>query len=148
MNLKVPSPHYQLWFSVNPSPFVRNAFLSVVFLFLFIGGLAPAAGWARELNWSSLNLTSQQETQMNQLENNWEKNHRDVSSQIDKDMAELKKILPTGDTQQIRQLQNRIMSNKMYLMKESMDTFLRKRDMLTPPQRVQLQKMLPCKSGQ
>ncbi|HEY9745137.1 MAG TPA: hypothetical protein V6C99_02850, partial [Oculatellaceae cyanobacterium] len=59
--------------------------------------------------------------------------------------AELRAILPTGDTQRIRQLQNRITANKMFLMNQSIDTFLRKRETLTPAQRMQLQKMLPAK---
>ncbi len=102
---------------------------------------------ARHIDWSTLNLTSQQENQMQHLENNWEKTHQEVNSQIERDMAEMKEILPTGDTQRIRQLQTRISNNKMYLMNESMDTFLKKRDMLTPSQRAQLQKMLPGKQA-
>ena len=80
---------------------------------------------------------------MQRLEGNWQKTHQEVSSQIERDMAEMKDILPTGDTQRIRQLQARIANNKLYLMNESMDTFLKKRDMLTPGQRTQLQKMMP-----
>lgn len=102
---------------------------------------------AADINWGNLNLTSQQEVQMSSLESNWQKVHQEVSAQIEKDMAELKTILPTGDSQRIRQLQSRIMTNKTYLMNESMDTFLRKREMLSPTQRAQLQKMLPCKSS-
>jgi Spy/CpxP family protein refolding chaperone len=101
---------------------------------------------AKEIHWDDLNLTPQQESQIQNLETNWEKTHQEVSGQIEKDMAELKTLLPSGDTQRIRQLQTRISTNKMYLMNESMDTFLRKRDMLTPAQRTQLQKLLPCKN--
>jgi Spy/CpxP family protein refolding chaperone len=103
---------------------------------------------ARQIDWGTLNLTPQQETQMEHLENNWQKTHQEVNSQIEKDMAEMKDILPTGDTQRIRLLQTRISTNKMYLMNESMDTFLKKRDMLSPSQRAQLQKMIPCKQQQ
>lgn len=106
----------------------------------------PASALARDLNWDSLNLSPHQETQINRLENNWEKTHQEVNAQIAKDMAEMKTLLPTGDTQRIRQLQTRITTNKMYLMNESMDTFLKKRDMLTPVQRSQLQKMMPTRS--
>lgn len=84
---------------------------------------------------------------MDRLENNWEKTHHEVSAQIERDMAELKTLLPSGDTQRIRQLQARIMTNKMYLMNESMDTFLKKRNMLTPAQRTQLQRLMPAKAG-
>lgn len=105
----------------------------------------PGLSEAREIDWNTLNLTSQQETQMQHLETSWQKTHQEVSSQIEKDTAEMKELLPTGNTQRIRQLQTRISTNKMYLMNESMDTFLKKRDMLTPTQRTQLQKMLPCK---
>jgi Spy/CpxP family protein refolding chaperone len=129
-----------------PSP---NRLGASILLISFMILLTPAQSvLAKDINWDSLNLTPQQETQMQNLETNWEKTHQEVSSQIDKDMQELKTLLPTGDTQRIRQLQTRISNNKMYLMNESMDTFLRKRDMLTPMQRTQLQKMLPCKNTQ
>ena len=100
--------------------------------------------FAGDIKWDSLNLTPQQEDQMDDLESNWHKVHRAVSAQIERDTAELKTILPTGDSQKIRQLQTRTMNNRTYLMNESMDTFLRKREMLTPAQRAQLQQMLPC----
>lgn len=103
----------------------------------------PVTAMAKEVNWGSLNLSPQQENKIEQLEAGWEKTHAEVSEQIDRDMDELKAILPNGDTQRIRTLQNRITTNKMYLMNQSMDTFLKKRDMLNPAQRGQLQKMLP-----
>lgn len=109
-------------------------------LFAFVNPDSLAA----EIKWGNLNLTPQQETQMDDLESDWQKVHHDVSVQIERDTAELKTILPTGDSQKIRQLQNRIMNNRTYLMNESMDTFLRKREMLSPAQRSQLQQMLPC----
>lgn len=99
---------------------------------------------AGEIKWDTLNLTPQQETQMDDLESSWQKVHHDVSVQIERDTAELKTILPTGDSKKIRELQTRIMNNRTYLMNESMDTFLRKREMLSPAQRSQLQQMLPC----
>lgn len=103
-------------------------------------------GMARDLDWGSLNLTPQQENQINRLEDNWEKTHEEVNVQIERDTAELRKILPTGDTARIRMLQNRITTNKMYLMNASMDTFLQKRDALTPGQRQMLQKMMPARN--
>lgn len=140
-------------FKVFSQP-VRNQ-ISLARLFHRVGGSILASSLlmtvaapvlARDINWNSLNLTPQQETQMERLEDNWEKTHHEVSAQIERDMAELKTLLPTGDTQRIRQLQSRIMTNKMYLMNESMDTFLKKRDMLTPVQRSQLQKLMPAKA--
>lgn len=105
----------------------------------------PAFAFAKDVDWDSLNLSPQQETQIDRLEDSWERTHSEVGNQIERDSAELRAILPTGDTQRIRQLQNRISTNKMLLMNQSMDTFLKKRDMLTPGQRMQLQKMLPVK---
>jgi Spy/CpxP family protein refolding chaperone len=105
----------------------------------------PALACAKDVNWDSLNLSPQQETQIDRLEDSWEKTHAEVGSQIERDTSELRAILPTGDTQHIRQLQNRITANKMFLMNQSMDTFLRKRETLTPGQRVQLQKIIPAK---
>jgi len=116
------------------------------FLFLLSGLLiiAPTV-WSesRSIDWTTLNLNPSQESQIEQLETGWKKTHQEVSGQIDKDQTEMKKILPSGDTQRIRLLQNRISTNKMYLMNESMDTFLKKRELLTPTQRNQLQKLLP-----
>lgn len=108
----------------------------------------PALACAKDVDWDSLNLSPQQETQIDRLEDSWERTHSEVGNQIERDSAELRAILPTGDTQRIRQLQNRISTNKMLLMNQSMDTFLKKRDMLTPGQRMQLQKMLPAKYHQ
>lgn len=109
--------------------------------------MAGLPAFAGEIRWDSLNLTPQQESQMDNLENDWHKVHQEVSAQIERDTAELRTILPTGDSQKIRQLQTRIMNNRTYLMKESMDTFLRKREMLSPAQRAQLQQMLPCNTN-
>jgi Spy/CpxP family protein refolding chaperone len=119
---------------------IRGSLLSALTLFMI-----PAAAQAHDIDWSNLNLSQQQESQINHLEEGWEKTHDAVGGQIQRDMEELRTLLPTGDTQRIRQLQNRIMTNKMYLMNESMNTFLKKRDMLTPTQRAQLQQMLPTR---
>ncbi len=114
--------------------------------FLLLVFMCPP-GFARNINWEGLNLSPQQESQIHQLEDSWEKTHEQVSVQIERDTAELRAILPTGDIQRIRLLQNRITSNKMYLMNQSMDTFLKKRDALTPTQRTELQKMMPGKGN-
>ena len=111
-------------------------------------GLVVFSGWAlaKNIDWESLNLTPQQEIQVSHLEEAWKKVHAEIGAQIEHDTAQLRAILPTGNTQQIRELQNRITTNKIYLMNQSMETFLKKRDTLTPIQRAQLQKMLPAKS--
>lgn len=108
----------------------------------------PALALAKDIDWDSLNLSPQQEVQIERLEDSWEKTHAEVGTQIQRDMAELRNILPTGDSQRIRGLQNRITTNKTYLMNQSMDIFLKKRDMLTPAQRNQLQQMIPVKYHQ
>jgi Spy/CpxP family protein refolding chaperone len=120
-------------------------FSSTAFVSALLAFSCPLPALARDINWSSLNLTPQQESQIERLEESWEKTHAEVGAQIERDAAELRAILPTGDTQRIRQLQNRITANKMFLMNQSIDTFLRKRETLTPAQRMQLQKMLPAK---
>lgn len=121
---------------------VRTAFVSTSTIVLLT---CPALAIGKDVDWDSLNLSPQQETQIDRLEDSWEKTHSEVSSQVERDMTQLRSILPTGNTQQIRELQSRISSNKMYLMNQSMDTFLKKRDTLTPNQRAQLQKMIPAK---
>ncbi len=139
MNLELSQPIRMTFRLRSMQAVASNASLLSALLLVT---MAPGA-LAREINWDGLNLNSQQESQINQLEDGWEKTHEEVSSQINRDMAELKQILPTGDTLRIRQLQNRITTNKMYLMNQSMETFLRKRDTLSPTQRQQLQKMMP-----
>jgi Spy/CpxP family protein refolding chaperone len=128
-------------------PFLNWSFVfsSTAFVSALLAFSCPLPALARDINWSSLNLTPQQESQIERLEESWEKTHAEVGAQIERDAAELRAILPTGDTQRIRQLQNRITANKMFLMNQSIDTFLRKRETLTPAQRMQLQKMLPAK---
>lgn len=118
---------------------VRLGGASLVMVMLML----PSAALARDIDWDRLNLSPQQENQIGRYEDNWEKTHDQISSQIERDTAELKAILPTGDSQRIRFLQSRITQNKMYLLNQSMDTFLKKRDALSPAQRQQLQKMMP-----
>ena len=112
-----------------------------VFVMVLLSGPVPA----REVDWNRLHLTPEQESRIHQLEDSWEKTHSDVASRIEQDASELRAILPTGDAQRIRQLQNRITANKMFLMNQSMDIFLQKRNTLTPEQRLQLRKMLPAR---
>jgi Spy/CpxP family protein refolding chaperone len=126
------------------SPAQKRNQAGMVLRTVLVAGSLFSMAHAGEINWQILNLTPQQSTQMQTLEDGWHKVHQNLSAQIQRDMAELKTILPTGDSQKIRELQTRIMTNKTYLMNESMDTFLKKREMLSPEQRSQLQKMLPC----
>jgi Spy/CpxP family protein refolding chaperone len=139
VNLKVISPELATRLFAGTS---RSAW-AYLFGAVVLLGTTAALCEARQIDWDTLNLSPQQETQMQRLEGNWQKTHQEVNSQIEKDTEEMKELLLTGDSQRIRQLQNRISTNKMYLMNESTDTFLKKRDILTPAQRSQLQKMLP-----
>ncbi len=127
--------------------FRSQAFTGILVGFCLLTGTAMAA--AKGIDWESLNLTQQQDSQLTSLEQSWGKKHNEVTAQIQSDTQELQKMLPNGDPQKIRVIQNRISTNKMYLMNESVDVFLKKRDLLTPPQRVQLQKMFMApKNGQ
>jgi Spy/CpxP family protein refolding chaperone len=139
VNLKVISPELATRLFAGKGRSAWAYLLSAVVLL----GTTAALCEARQIDWDTLNLSPQQETQMQHLEGNWQKTHQEVNTQIEKDMEEMKDLLLTGDSQRIRQLQSRISTNKMYLMNESTDTFLKKRDILTPAQRSQLQKMLP-----
>ena len=122
-------------------PVFRQSVRCVCFVMVLLSGPVPA----REVDWNRLHLTPEQESRIHQLEDSWEKTHSDVASRIEQDASELRAILPTGDAQRIRQLQNRITANKMFLMNQSMDIFLQKRNTLTPEQRLQLRKMLPAR---
>jgi len=122
---------------------LRWAFELVLVALAFLAITNSTTAQAKEVRWNNLHLTSQQETRINRLEDRWQQTHSEVSAQIDRDRNELRNLLPSGDTQRIRAIQNRIISNKMYLMNESMNIFLQKRDLLSPDQRAQLQKMIP-----
>jgi len=81
--------------------------------------------------------------QIEQLEAAWQQIHAQGQAQLDRHISELRALLPTGDTGKILQLQTRINHEKNYLLNQSMDIFLKKRAVLTPAQRLQLQRMIP-----
>ena len=112
-------------------------------LVLTLAALASPA-FAGGVKWEQLNLSPQQSNKIDHIENEWNQQRDQVSEQIARDKAELKSILPNGDRDRIQFLQMRITHNTMYLQKESMQTFLDKRDILQPEQRAKLQRILPA----
>jgi hypothetical protein len=98
---------------------------------------------ATDVNWKELNLSPQQSSQINSLELNWEKNHQRLTHEIHQDQTAIKQLLLTGDREKIQTLQRRIMKNKMDLMNQSTETFMKKREQLNPDQQLRLQKILP-----
>ena len=69
---------------------LRQGSISLFTLFLLCN--VSSISEAHHIDWDTLNLSPQQESQMQHLESNWEKTHQEVNGQIEKDMAEMKEI--------------------------------------------------------
>lgn len=100
-----------------------------------------SAGMAMAVNWNELNLSPQQSSQIHALEMNWERTHQRITREIEQDQASIKRLLPSGNRTKIQDLQRRIMKNKMYLMNQSTETFMKKREQLNPDQQSRLKRM-------
>ncbi|MGE0200231.1 MAG: Spy/CpxP family protein refolding chaperone [Candidatus Melainabacteria bacterium] len=93
------------------------------------------------VDWVSLNLNSDQSTQINQLEGEWKRLCGQLLPQVERDKADLMRELssPNPDQGKIQELQRRIQANKSKLQEAAMTTFLKKKQQLTPDQRSRLQ---------
>src|SRR5690349_18667858 len=116
-------------------------FSALLLAFLLASGVALAAD---KINWGSLNLTQQQQQNINQLEDQWSQTCASTMPQIEADKAELMKHLnsPNGDQAKVLMLQNRISANKAKLQSASLQVFLKKKQQLNPDQRSQLQQLM------
>lgn len=128
----------------QPSASLVKALLTVLVLMVIHGGLL--ATWANDqsINWSNLDLNTQQESEIGRLESQWQRTYTDVYPQIQRDKNELRQLLnaPQSNDRQIMELQTRIQQNEQRLRQEATRTFLNKKGQLSPAQRVRLQQMM------
>ncbi|MEM0951670.1 MAG: Spy/CpxP family protein refolding chaperone [Cyanobacteria bacterium P01_H01_bin.74] len=133
------------WHQGIPFRFYGNAYFfairMILILFVLIAVVQPHAALA--MDWQKLDLSPQQQTQINTLEANWKRTHHQLQGEINRDQAAVKRLLPSGKKPEIQELQKRIMKNKMRLMNESTNTFMKKRDTLSPTQQQKLKQMMP-----
>lgn len=113
---------------------------AVLLLMVFI---APIS-FAQDINWASLNLSSQQRSTMTQYESEWERLCAQLLPQIDRDKTELMSLLnsPNSDPQRIMELKKRISDNKSKLENKSLEVFLNKKKQLSPDQLQKLQQQM------
>lgn len=104
----------------------------------------PAWAGGRDINWTSLNLSSDQSDRLEELEDDWKQTYATVFPQIEAERRELKQLLsnPNSDPNKIMQVQSRINQKKMLLHQEAMKVYLKKKDQLNPDQRNRLQQMI------
>ena len=97
-----------------------------------------------DVNWSSLNLTTDQSEHINQVDAQWRTTASQLMPQLQDDKSELVKLLnsPNTDQQKIMDLQNRINTNKSQLQNAAMQSYLKKKDYLNPEQQQQLQQLM------
>ncbi len=120
------------------------ALISVITIGL-AGGFSPAlAEDGIDVNWASLNLNSNQSTQINAYESEWQKTCAELMPQIESDKSQLMKLMnsPSADEEQIMALQQRISKNKTTLQNKAMQIYLKKKHQLDPNQQKGLQKMM------
>ncbi|MEB3286157.1 MAG: hypothetical protein VKJ04_01500 [Vampirovibrionales bacterium] len=110
---------------------------------LLLGG-SPAFASHPDVDWGGLNLSSQQSQQINQVEAQWKVTAGQIIPQIKQDKSELLRLLnsPNGDQRRIMELQGRINSNKSRLHNAAMQSYLKKKEYLSPDQQQQLQRMI------
>ncbi len=91
-----------------------------------------------------MNLTPQQQNNMDRLDSSWKKTYAEVYPQIVRDKSTLRHLLqsPNSDEQQILQLHERIRKNEELLHQEAIRNFLDKKKQLDPTQRQKLQELM------
>lgn len=112
----------------------------------------PPASMAQEtqgstscnVDWSKLNLTAQQNSQIQSLEQQWYKDFNDLSPQIRDEQNKLQKLLSDHNTDgvQVMALQQSIARRKEQLSNAAMQNYLNKRKVLDEKQQKQLEDMM------
>lgn len=110
--------------------------------------LAPAAS-AQEasscsIDWSKLDLSASQNSQIQALEQQWYKDFNEISPQIRDEQVKLQKLLAghNPDSLQIVALQQSIARRKEQLQLAAMQNYLAKRKLLSEKQQLQLEQMI------
>jgi Spy/CpxP family protein refolding chaperone len=132
-----------------PFKFKTQQLLSVLMLGLLSSSFLYGVSWANDpsgkVNWASLDLSPQQQSEIGRLESEWRNIYASLYPQILRDRAELKRLLnePNTNTQKVMELESRIQANEQKLGSEATRIFLNKKNNLNPVQRVKLQQFIP-----
>lgn len=104
----------------------------------------PGATGAAAINWSRLNLTSQQQTQIQALEEEWSAKYMRLQPQIVEGKKKLQKLFadPKADPLEIMNTHQTVMRLTEELRTAATANHLKKRAILTPAQRKQYEMML------
>jgi exonuclease VII large subunit len=104
----------------------------------------PTSAEERMVNWTNLELSPQQQSEIGRLESQWQRMYTELYPQIQRDKNELRRLLnsPQSNERQIMELQTRIQINEQRLRQEATRTFLNKKNQLNPVQKVRLQQMM------
>ena len=108
--------------------------------------VAAPWSWAADpqVDWASLNLTSEQASSLSEYESEWKDTCAQVLPEIKRDKDELMRLLnsPNGDPNRIMQLHSQIKANEMKLQHAAMRTYLKKKNTLSPGQQKQLHRIM------
>lgn len=104
----------------------------------------PGADGASAINWSRLNLSAQQQTQIQTLEAEWSAKYMRVQPQIVEGKKKLRKLFadPKADPLEIMNTQQMVMRLTEELRTAATASHLKKRAILTQPQQRQYEVML------
>jgi hypothetical protein len=132
-----------------PFKFKAQHLLTVLMLGLLTSQCFYGISWANDssgkVNWASLDLSPQQQSEIGRLESEWRNLYASLYPQILRDRAELKRLLnePNASPQKVMELESRIQANEQKLGSEATRIFLNKKNNLNPVQRVKLQQFIP-----
>jgi len=96
------------------------------------------------IDWSKLNLSPQQSSQIQALEQQWYKDFNELSPQIRDEQSKLQKLLSdhNADPVQVMSMQQSIAARKAQLSNAAMQNYLNKRKLLDEKQQKQLEDMM------
>ncbi|CAN5386045.1 hypothetical protein BH11CYA1_BH11CYA1_21800 [soil metagenome] len=96
------------------------------------------------VDWSKLNLSPQQNSQIQALEQQWYKDFNELSPQIRDEQSKLQKLLSdhNADSIQVMALQQSIARRREQLSNAAMQNYLNKRKVLDEKQQKQLEDMM------
>lgn len=130
---------------VKPEFLLRGLLILTVCLLTLVAQGVSQVSWADpHISWDSLNLSPEQENEIDRLESQWKRLYTELYPQIQRDKNELRRLLNSAqsDERMIMELQNRIQNNEQRLRQEATRTFLNKKGQLSPNQKVRLQQMM------
>ncbi len=104
----------------------------------------PRGHRARMVDWQQLDLSPNQDREIQKLDTEWRGMYSQLNPQIQQDRNRLRKMLgePQPDEARIMELQSRIQRNEDRLRREATKIFLHKKNQLSPGQKQRLHKMM------